>query len=94
MQFLKKVKTNIKLVTTEKERNYLVSEPNNHSTKFFKENFIAVEMEKNIYIYMNKPVYLGLSILELSKIVMYLKGIKTSRVLNFAIRKILHFASI
>ena len=43
---------------------------------------------------MNKPVDLGQSILELSKIVMYLKGIKTSRVLNFAIRKILHFASI
>ena len=53
MQFLKKVKTNIKLVTTEKERNYLVSEPNNHCTKFFKENFIAVEMEKK-YIYIHE----------------------------------------
>ena len=26
---------NIKLVTTEKRRNYLVSEPNYHTTKFF-----------------------------------------------------------
>ena len=46
-----KVTTDIKLVTTEKGRNYLVSEPNNHSTKFFKENFIVVEMEKKKYIY-------------------------------------------
>ena len=29
---------NIKLVTTERRRNYLVSEPNYHITKFFTEN--------------------------------------------------------
>ena len=60
----------IKLVTTGRKRNYLVSEPNYHTTKFFTENVLAIEMKKT-EILMNKPVYLGLSILELSKILMY-----------------------
>ena len=60
----------IKLVTTERRRNYLVSEPNYHTTKFFTENLLAIEMRKT-QILMNKPVYLGLSILDLSKTVMY-----------------------
>ena len=33
---------NIKLVTTERRRNYLVSEPNYHTNKFFTENFLAI----------------------------------------------------
>ena len=60
----------IKLVTTERTRNNLVSEPNYHTTKFFTENLLAIEMEKS-EILMNKPVCLGLSTLELSKILMY-----------------------
>ena len=60
----------IKLVTTERRRSYLVSEPNFHTTKFFAENVLVVEMKKT-EILMNKRVYLGLSILELSKILMY-----------------------
>ena len=60
----------IKLVTTERRRNYLVSEPNYHITKFFTEKLLAIEMKKT-EILMNKPVYLGLSTLELSKILMY-----------------------
>ena len=60
----------IKLVTTEKRRNYLVSESNYHTTKNFSENLLAIEMRK-IQILMNKPVYLGLSVWELSKIVVY-----------------------
>ena len=59
-----------KLVTTERRRNYLVSEPNYHTTKFFTENLLAIEMRKT-QILMNKPVYLGLSILDLSKTVIY-----------------------
>ena len=35
---------NIKLVTTETRRNYLVSEPNYHTEKFFTENILAIEM--------------------------------------------------
>ena len=37
-----------KLVTTERRRNYLVSEPNYHTTKFFTENLLAIEMRKSI----------------------------------------------
>ena len=36
----------IKLVTTNKSRNYLVSEPNYHTTRFFTENLLAIEMRK------------------------------------------------
>ena len=49
----------------EKRRNDLVSEPNYHNTKFY-ENLLATEMRNN-QILMNKPVYLGLSTLDLSK---------------------------
>ena len=58
-----------KLVTSEKRRNYLVSEPNYHTTKFFTENLLARKIKKQIF--MNKPAYLGLSILKISKMVMY-----------------------
>ena len=61
---------NIKLVITERRRNYLVSEPNYHTRKFFTENLLATEMRKT-QILMNKPVYLGLPILDLSKTVMH-----------------------
>ena len=61
---------NITRVTTERRRNHLVSEPKSHTTKFFTENLLVTEMRK-IQILMNKPVYLGLSILDLSKTVMY-----------------------
>ena len=60
----------IKLVTTDKRRNQLVSEPNYHTTKWFSENLFAIEMKK-VEVKMNKPVYLGLSILEISKTLMY-----------------------
>ena len=43
-----------------------------HTTKFFTEYLLAIEMKKKkMQILINKPVYLGLSILELSKILMY-----------------------
>ena len=60
----------IELVTRERRRNYLVSEPNYHTIKFSTENLLPVEMEK-IQMLMNKPVYLSLSELDLGKIVMY-----------------------
>ena len=53
--FYQKEKRDIKLVTTERRRNYLVSEPNCHTTIFFTENLLAIEM-KTTQIIMNKPV--------------------------------------
>ena len=61
---------NIRLVTTERRRNYLISEPNYHSTKFFTENVLAIKMRKTQKL-MNKPAYVGLSILDPHKIVIY-----------------------
>ena len=60
----------IKLVTTDKTRYYLLSEPNYHTAKFFTENVFVTDMKKS-QILMNKLVHLGLSVLELSRTVMY-----------------------
>ena len=60
----------IKLVTTNKRRNQLVKDPNYHAIKCFSENLLAFEMKKT-KVKMNKPIYLCLSILEISKILMY-----------------------
>ena len=48
-----------KSVTPERRRNYLVSEPNYHTTKFFTKYLLGIEM-KRIQIPVNKPVYLRL----------------------------------
>ena len=60
----------IKLVTAERRIIYLVSEPDYNTAKFFTKILLAIEMRKT-QILMNKLVYLGLSILDLSKTVMY-----------------------
>ena len=41
----------IKLVPTERRGNYLVSERNYHTTKFFSENLLAIEMKKKWNVY-------------------------------------------
>ena len=46
---------NIKFVTKERKRNYLVSEPDYHATKSSTENVIGTEM-RAAQILMNKPV--------------------------------------
>ena len=60
----------IKLVTTDKKGSKLVSEPNYHTISLISENLSIIEMNKT-KIKMNKHIYLGLSILEISKILMY-----------------------
>ena len=57
----------IKLVTTDKRRNQLASEPNYHTTKYFSVNLIAIEMKKKKKVKMNKPIYLGMTILDITK---------------------------
>ena len=52
----------IGLITTDKRRNQLVSEPNYHMIKWFSEDFLAIEMMKS-KVKMNKTVYLRLSII-------------------------------
>ena len=60
----------IKLVTTDKKRSKLVSEPNYHIINLISEDLSIIEMKKT-KLKMNKPIYLGLSILEISKTLMY-----------------------
>ena len=60
----------IKLVTTDKKRSKLVSEPNYHTINLISEDLSIIEMKKT-KVKMNKLIYLGLSILEISKILMY-----------------------
>ena len=60
----------IKLVTTDKKRSKLVSEPNYHTINLISEDLSIIEMKKT-KVKVNKPIYLGLSILEIGKILMY-----------------------
>ena len=60
----------IKLVTTNERRNELVSEPNYNQTKHISENLLVTEMKKP-EVTMNKPVYLEMTILDISKSLIY-----------------------
>ena len=60
----------IKLVTTEEKRIKLVSEPNYQTIKHFSKNLLTIEM-KNTKVKMNKPVYPCMSILDISKTLLY-----------------------
>ena len=60
----------IKLVTTDKKRSKLVSEPSYHTMNYISEDLTIIEM-KGTKVKMNKPIYLGFSILEISKLLMY-----------------------
>ena len=58
------------MVATGKRRNQLASEPNYHTTKYFSESLIPIEIKKT-KVKMNKPEYVGLLILDISKTLMY-----------------------
>ena len=60
----------IKLVTTDKKRGKLVSEPNYHTMNYISEDLSIIEM-KITKVKINKSIYLGLSILEISKLLMH-----------------------
>ena len=52
----------IKLVTTEARRNYLVSERNYQATISFSENLLAMERKKHTQLFSNKPIHIAVSI--------------------------------
>ena len=60
----------MKLVTTNKRRSKLVSEPNYHTINLISENLSIIEMKKT-KVKTNKLIYLGLSILEISKTLLH-----------------------
>ena len=63
-------RVDVKLVNTEEKLRKLVAKPNFKGRKIFNENLVSVHMKKTS-LTMNKPVYLGMCILDLSKIIMY-----------------------
>ena len=63
-------RVNVKLVNTKEKLRKLAAKPNYRSRKIFSENLISVHMKKTS-LTMNKPVYLGMCILDLSKTIMY-----------------------
>ena len=60
----------IKLVNSIKDLNKYAREPNMKNIKYFSGSLLATEMRKT-EITMNKPVYLGQAILDISKTLMY-----------------------
>ena len=63
-------RVNVKLVNNVEKARKLIAKPNYRSCKIFSENLISVHMKKTSLV-MNKPVYLGACILDLSKTIMY-----------------------
>ena len=57
------------MVTTDERRNKLASESNYHSTKYISKDLLVMEMRK-VEVRMNKPIYLGQAILDISKTLM------------------------
>ena len=60
----------VRVVTTDKRRCILASEPNYHSTKYILKDLLIMEMKK-VEVRMNKPIYFGQAILDISKTLMY-----------------------
>ena len=63
-------RVNVKLVTNELSLNKLVKKPNFKSANIFHENLVTIHMEKTT-MKLNKPIQIGMSILDLSKTLMY-----------------------
>ena len=63
-------RVDVKLVNTQEKFKKLVAKPNYKGRKIFSENLLSVHMKKT-KLTMNKPIYLGMCILDLSKTIMY-----------------------
>ena len=60
----------IKLVTTDKRRSILALEPNYNSSKRISKSLMIMEMKK-VEVKMNKLIYLGQALLDISETLMY-----------------------
>ena len=63
-------RVNVKLVSTKKMAMKLIAKSNYKSHTIFSEDLVAIHMEKTSQVF-NKPIYLGMTILDLSKTLMY-----------------------
>ena len=55
---------------TDKQKNKFASEPNYHAAKYISEDLLIIEMKKT-EVKMNKSIYLGQTILDISMTLMY-----------------------
>ena len=63
-------RVDIKLVNNKKQAEKLSAKPNFNHCNIFSEDLVAIHMKKTKLVF-NKPVYLGMCILDLSKTLMY-----------------------
>ena len=63
-------RVDIRLLSSDIKAQKLAAKPNYDCCAIFDENLVAVHMKKT-KLYFNKPVYLGMSILDLNKSLMY-----------------------
>ena len=63
-------RVDVQLVTNERKLLKLTSKPSYVSSKIFNENLVAVHKIKEA-LTLNRPVYVGICILDLSKTLMY-----------------------
>ena len=78
MENLKK-RINVGLISNDKDYFRSMSKPNFISQKIFSKNFVAVHKIKPV-LTLNRPIYIGLIILDLSKLLMYEFHYKLSRI--------------
>ena len=69
MEMIRK-RMNVKLISNSKDYAGYVSKPNFISQKRFSRDFVAIHQIKSVLI-LDKPIYVGFSILEVSKLLMY-----------------------
>ncbi|CAG2208280.1 unnamed protein product [Mytilus edulis] len=69
MENLRK-RTDIKLLNDQSKARKLISKPTFHAFKIFNDDLVAVHMLKQ-RLYLNRPIYVGFTILDLSKTLMY-----------------------
>ena len=60
---------NVKLVNNQKYHSILTSKPSYMSHKIFDNDLVAIR-ENKVTLTLNKPAYIGMCILELSKVLM------------------------
>ena len=69
MEYIRK-SISVKIINNSKDYPSCLSKPNFISQKIFNKNFTSVHQIKSV-LTLNKPIYVGFSILELSKLLMH-----------------------
>ena len=60
----------VKIAMTDERVRKLIAKPNSKQFKIYHENLAAIQLKRNV-VTLNKPRYIGMCILDISKIIMY-----------------------